>query len=94
MSESVQPAGKLPPLDWPFTINVTVVLCTREPLVPVMVTVFVLEAIVLVVVMVNVEEPDPLIVARLKLAVAPAGKPLAVSVTLPLNQFSAVTVAV
>jgi len=47
----------------------------------------------LVVDIVRVEDPEPLTDAGLKLAVAPAGKPLAAKVTLPLKPFSAVIVA-
>ena len=41
-----------------------------------------------------VEVPEPLTGVGLKLAPAPVGSPLAVSATLPLNPFNAVTVAV
>jgi hypothetical protein len=44
--------------------------------------------------MLNIEFPEPLTEAGLKLAVAPAGNPLALRTTEPLNPFSALTVAV
>ncbi len=46
------------------------------------------------VVTVRVEEPDAVTDAGLKLAVAPAGRPLALNVTVPLNPPTAATVAV
>jgi hypothetical protein len=46
------------------------------------------------VVTVIVDDPDPLTVVGLKLAVAPVGSPLTVKPVLPLKPFSAVTVAV
>ena len=44
--------------------------------------------------MLTVELPEALIDAGLKLAVAPVGNPLALSVTVPVKPFSAPTVAV
>ena len=44
--------------------------------------------------MVKVELPEPLMGAGLKVAVAPVGSPLALSVTEPLKPFSADTVVV
>jgi len=41
-----------------------------------------------------VEEPEVVIEGGLKLAVAPAGSPLALKVTDPVNPFTALTVAV
>ena len=41
--------------------------------------------------MVSVDEPEPLIVVGLKLALASAGKALLLRLTLPLNSFKAVT---
>src|SRR5581483_7248077 len=60
-----------------------------------MVTVTVPVAVVLVVAMVSVDDPEPpLMEAGLKLAVAPEGKPLALSVTVPVYPFTGVTDAV
>ncbi len=42
----------------------------------------------------TVDVPEPLTEVGLKLALAPAGKPIAEKATLPLNPFRAVTVAV
>ena len=44
--------------------------------------------------MVRVDDPEPLIVIGLKLALAPAGKPLALRVTEPVNPFTAATLTV
>ena len=46
------------------------------------------------VVTVRVLDPEPATVAGLKLAVAPAGSPLALRVTVPLNPFSGLTFTV
>jgi hypothetical protein len=46
------------------------------------------------VVTVIVEEPEVVTEVGLKVAVAPAGSPLALKVTVPVNPFSALTVAV
>ena len=77
-----------------FTTRVTVVVWTVLPLVPVMVMVEVPVGVVLAVVTVIVEEPEVVTDVGLKLAVAPVGKPLALKVTVPLNPFNAVIVAV
>jgi hypothetical protein len=50
--------------------------------------------VLLAVVTVIVEEPEVVTVRGLKLAFAPAGSPLAVKVTVPVNPFTAPTVAV
>ena len=66
-----------------------------EPLVPVMVMVNVPVGVkVASVVTVRVEEPEVLTEAGLNVAVAPAGRPLALKVTVPLNEPTAATVAV
>ena len=78
-----------------MTVNDTVVVCVREPSVPLMVTVTVPVVVLLVVVMVSVDDPEPpLMEAGLKLAVAPEGKPLALSVTVPVYPFTGLTDAV
>jgi hypothetical protein len=77
-----------------FTTRLTVVECVRLPLVPVSVNVDVPTGVLPVVVTVNVELPAPVTVAGEKLAVAPVGNPLALSVTTPVNPFKAPTLAV
>ena len=77
-----------------FTTNVTVVLCCNVPEVPVMVTVYVFPGVDPVVTRLIADVPAALSDAGLKLAVVPAGKPLALNVTVPVNPFSAPTVAV
>jgi len=72
-----------------LTTKLTVVLCVSAPLVPVIVNVDVPTGVLPLVVTVNVELPVPVTVAGEKLAVAPAGSPLALSVTAPVNPFSA-----
>src|SRR5262252_4715508 len=69
-----------------------VVVWLRVPLVPVTVTVA--DPVVAVVEAVKVRVLAPVVDAGLKLAVTPAGKPLAVSETLPLKPFSRLTVIV
>jgi hypothetical protein len=66
----------------------------RGALVPVTVRVELAAEVVLEVVTVMVEVPAPVMVAGLKLAVAPAGKPETVGVTVPLKPFTAVVVTV
>jgi len=77
-----------------FTTSITVVECTRLPLVPVMVKVYVPAGVVVLVVTDIVDEPDPVADVGLKLALAPAGNPLALKVTTPANPPDPVTVAV
>jgi hypothetical protein len=76
------------------TASVAVVECVRLPLVPVIVSVDVPTGVLPVVVTVNVEFPVPVTVAGEKLAVAPVGNPLALSVTTPVNPFNAPMLAV
>ena len=64
------------------------------PLLPVTVSVDVAAGVVVLVVTVIVDVPLVLIVAGEKLAEAPAGKPLALNVTVPVNPLSAPTVTV
>jgi len=67
------------------TFNATVVLCVKVPSVPVMVSVELPVGVEAVVETVRVEEPEPLVTETgLKLAVAPAGNPLALSETVPV----------
>ncbi len=79
---------------WLTTDKVTVVDCTWTPLVPVMVSVDEPSGVVLAVVTVSVEVPDPVTVAGEKLAVAPLGNPLALSVTTPAKPPTTATVVV
>ena len=76
------------------TTRLVVVECASVPLVPVMVSVEVPVGVAPVVVTVIVEVPLVVTVAGEKLAVAPVGKPLALSVTVPANPFSAPMVTV
>ena len=76
------------------TTSVTVVVCVRVPLVPVIVKGNVPVGVVLLVVTVIVEEPDVVTDVGLKLAPAPAGNPLALKVTVPVNPPDGVTVMV
>ena len=68
-----------------LTVRPTVVVCERLPLAPVMVTVEVPAGVEVLVETVSVDEPEPATEGGLKLAIAEAGKPLAVSATVPLN---------
>jgi hypothetical protein len=77
-----------------FTTRLTVAVCVTLPLVPAIVSVDAPTGVLPVVVTVSVELPDPATVAGEKLAVAPAGSPLVLSVTTPLNPFNAPTVVV
>lgn len=77
-----------------FTTRVTVVECTRVPLVPVMVKVKVPAGVVLLVDTETVEDPEPVTEVGLKLAVAPVGRPLMLKATFPANPPDPVTVAV
>jgi len=78
-----------------WTDSVTVAVCTAVPLVPVTVSVELAAGVAEVVVTVMVEVPaPPVMVAGLNEAVAPAGKPLTVGVTVPVNPLTAATVTV
>lgn len=77
-----------------FTTSVTVVECARLPLVPVMVNVKVPDGVEVVVVTDMVDEPEPVTDVGLKLALAPAGNPPTLKLTLPPNPPDPVTVAV
>jgi hypothetical protein len=89
------PTNWMPIADSAFvTVSVTLVVWVRVPLVPVMVSAYVPTGVVELVVTVRVELPVPVTVAGEKLAVAPAGNPLALSVTTPVNPFTAPTLAV
>jgi hypothetical protein len=76
------------------TVNVTVVVWTKVPLVPVMVRVELPTGVLALVVTVIVDDPVPVTVVGLKVAVAPVGSPLALKVTIPLKPPEGVIVAV
>jgi hypothetical protein len=71
------------------TVKLTLAVWVKLPLVPVIVSVDVPSGVVPLVVTVSVELPEPVTVAGEKLAVAPAGNPLALSVTAPLKPSTA-----
>src|SRR5260370_42527077 len=58
-----------------FTTSVTIAVCVRLPLVPVMVTFELPAGVLLLVATVSFDVPAPLTDAGVKVAVAPAGKP-------------------
>jgi hypothetical protein len=76
------------------TSSVVVAELVMLPLVPVTVTVYAPAGVVLLVVTVRVEEPDPLTDVGLKLPDAPVGNPLTEKLTEPLKPPEAVAVAV
>src|SRR5665213_4157881 len=71
------------------TDSVTPALCVSAPLLPVMVSVELAAGVVALVLTVSVALPEPVTVEGEKLALAPAGSPLALSVTPPLKPFTA-----
>jgi hypothetical protein len=77
-----------------WTTSDTEAVCERVPLVPVIVMENVPVGVVLLVVTVIVEEPDVVTDVGLKLALAPAGNPLALRLTVPVKPLDGVTVAV
>jgi hypothetical protein len=77
-----------------FTTRVTVVEWTNVLLVPVMVSVKVPDVVAAVVVTDKLDEPEPVTDVGLNTALAPAGKPLTVKPTLPVNPPDPVTVVV
>jgi hypothetical protein len=77
-----------------FTAKLTVVVCVSAPLVPLIVSVEVPTGVLPVVVTVKVELPVPVTVAGEKLAVAPAGNPLALSAMEPEKPENAVVLTV
>src|SRR5713226_5571065 len=84
----------VPPPPAAVTARLTVAECDKLPLTPVIVSVEVAAGVVLAVVMFKVEDPEPLTEVGLNEAVAPAGKPLTLSPTLPLKPWSALTFTV
>jgi hypothetical protein len=77
-----------------FTTSETDEVWLSVPLVPVMVSGEVPVGVVLAVVMVRVEEPDVVTEVGLKLAVAPAGNPVTLKFTVPVNPPVGLTVTV
>jgi len=77
----------------PVTTSVTVVEWTNEPLVPVIVSVYVPTGVEAAVVTFMVLLPEPMTEVGLNEALAPVGRPLALKVTVPLKPPDAVTVA-
>ena len=77
-----------------MTTNVTFAECERVPLTPVIVNGYVPATVEVLVVILSVEEPEPLNELGLNVAVTPAGAPLTVSATLALKPLLGVTVAV
>ena len=76
----------------PFaTTSVTVVEWTRLPLVPVIVMEKLPVGVLALVVTVIVDEPEPTTEGGLKFALAPAGSPLALNVTVPVKPPDGVT---
>ena len=82
--------AEMPKSAGPGTINVAVAECDRVPLMPVIVRAYVPAAMVDAVTTVNVELPELVTDAGLKLAVAPVGNPLTLKVAVPVKLFSAV----
>ena len=81
-------------MEKPFTKKVTVAVCVRLPLVPVIVIVYVPVGVLVPVVTVIVLLPEPPLTGfGLNVGFAP-GIPLALKVTFPVKPLSAVTVAV
>lgn len=72
-------------------ISVTLAVCVKAPLVPVIVSVVAPEGIAPFVVTVRTEIAEPLSVGGVKEAVAFAGNPLTARLTLPVKPFNAVT---
>ena len=69
-------------------------VCVKVELVPVIVNVWLCLGVLLLVLTVMVEEPDLLIEAGLKEAVAPVGSPLTLNATVPANPPDGVTLTV
>jgi hypothetical protein len=77
------------------TLNVTGAVCTTVLLVPLIVSVESAAGVAPEVVIVRVDVPVlPTMVEGLKLAVAPAGRPVTVKTTSPVSPFSAVLLTV
>ena len=81
VAETVKSGGR-------FTVSVTVAVRVTPPLVPVIVKVEGPTGVVCAVVTVSVAVPAPAIDDGANVAVAPAGSPLTLSATEPVNPFS------
>jgi hypothetical protein len=77
-----------------FTFNVDIAVCVKAPLDPVIASANAPVWALPVVETVSVDEPDPLILAGLKLVLAPDPKPEALKETAPENPLLPVTVTV
>ncbi len=82
------------PVDAAVTESVTPALCVRVPLVPVITSGEEPPGVVLLVVTVSVELPDPVTVAGEKVPTAPEGRPVTLSVTELLKPPTGATVVV
>ncbi len=78
----------------PCTVNATVAVWLKLPFVPVIVKVYVPGVVLLPAFTVIVEEPEPVTETGLKLTLTPAGAPVALKLTFPLNPLSALTLTV
>lgn len=76
------------------TVSVTVAECTKPPDVPVIVNTLLPVGVFLLVEIVNVEEPEPVTEAGLKLALVRGGNPETLKLTVPENPPVAVMVTV
>jgi len=76
------------------TFKVTVAVRTAVPLDPLMVSVELVAGVLPEVAIVRVVVPEPVMVAGLKVTVAPTGNPVTVGVTVPLNPLIAVLLTV
>ena len=75
-----------------ITVSTAAVVRVNPPPVPVTIKVNVPGSAVFDVVSVSVEEPEPVMLGGLNVAVAPDPKPVALRFTVPANPFIAVTV--
>ena len=82
------------PVTAAFTTSVMVVECVSDPLVPVMVSVYVPAAVVELVETESVEFPEPVTDVGLTLPLAPLGNPLTLKFTAPVKPFTALMVVV
>ena len=91
-TESVDAVGASVKLGGRLTVSAIVVDAVRLPEVPVIVTVA--TPVVAVLLAVNVIPLDPVVGLVAKFAVTPLGKPVAASVTLPVNPLAPVKVTI
>lgn len=76
------------------TESVTLVVCVKVPLVPVMVRVYVPLGVLVFVVTRRLDDPDVVIEPGLKAPLAPLGNPVTLSTTVPANPPDGLTVTV